>query len=72
MPLLQAQRPKRSVYARGVIACRKCATPIYVYKLNMLPDEFSLRCSKCSDRGLYLKREVVVEELPERRKKPRK
>jgi len=71
MPALQSQRPKKSVYMRGMIACRKCATPIYVYKLNAMPDEFSVQCPKCRDRGIYLKRAVVLQDLPERRKKPR-
>jgi len=72
MSILQAHRPKRSTYQRGVVACRKCGNQIHVHKLKALPDEFSVRCSGCGDRGLYLKRAVTVEELPERRKKPRK
>ena len=52
--------------------CRKCAAPIYVYRLSAMPDEFSVQCSKCRDRGIYLKRAVVLEELPERRRKLRK
>ena len=62
---------KKNVYQRGVIACRKCNSPINVYKLRPLPDEFSVRCSQCGDRGHYKKRELAVQELPERRKKPR-
>jgi hypothetical protein len=65
------QLPKKSVYQRGVIACRKCNAPINVYKLKPLPDEFSVRCPQCEDRGHYLKRELAVQDLPERRKKPR-
>jgi hypothetical protein len=71
MAKLLTTRQKR-FYQRGVVACQKCAAPIYVYKLNALPDEFSLRCNKCGARGFYLKRAIAIEELPERRKKPRK
>jgi hypothetical protein len=72
MSTLLAQRPKKAVYQRGMIECRKCAMPIYVHKLNALPDEISLRCAKCGDRGVYLKRAIASEDMPERRKKPRK
>ena len=69
--LLPTQRPKKSTYDRGVVACAKCAAPIYVYKLKSLPDEFSVRCTHCGDRGIYAKREIGIESLPERRRKPR-
>jgi hypothetical protein len=71
MAMLFAQHPKKTFYQRGTIACQKCAAPIYVFRLKTLPDEFSLRCSKCGDRGFYLKQSVTVDELPERRRKPR-
>lgn len=71
MPLLLSQRPKKTMYQRGVVACRKCAAPINVYKLKALAEEFSLHCKKCGDRGFYQKRELGIEELLERRKKPR-
>jgi predicted Zn finger-like uncharacterized protein len=64
-------RPKR-FYQRGAVTCQKCAAPIYVYKIKALPDEFSVRCSKCGARGFYSGRAVIVEDMPERRKKPRK
>ena len=71
MSALRITRQKR-FYQRGVVACQKCAAPIHVYKLAALPDEFSVRCSRCGARGFYAKRTVAIEELPERRKKPRK
>jgi Zn finger protein HypA/HybF involved in hydrogenase expression len=69
MAALQAQ--KRRVYQRAVIACRKCTTPIPLHKLNALPDEFSVRCPRCGDRGIYAKRAITIKDLPERRKNPR-
>ncbi len=72
MSMLQTHRPKKAVYLRGMVICRKCAAPLYVHKLNVLAEEFSVRCTKCGDRGIYAKREIAVEELPERRRKPRK
>jgi hypothetical protein len=71
MSLLLSQRPKKTLYARGAVVCRKCAAPIYVYMLKALAEEFSLHCSKCGDRGLYSKHAITIEELPERLKKPR-
>jgi len=71
MSLLQLQRPRKAVYERGTVACRKCAAPLHVYRLKALADEFSLHCRKCGDRGIYLKRDLDVEALPERRRKPR-
>jgi hypothetical protein len=72
MSMLQIQRPRKAVYLRGEIACHKCMAPIHVYKIKTLPEEFSVRCSKCGDRGIYRKSAVVAQELRERRKKPRK
>lgn len=63
---------KNTVYQRGVVACSTCGAPIYIFKFNTLPDEFSLQCHKCGRRGMYLKRAIGFEELPERRKKPRR
>jgi len=71
MAVLQAQRPKKSTWERGVVACVKCASPIYVYKIRTLPEEFSLRCTRCGDRGIYTKRALGIESLRERRKKAR-
>ena len=70
MSVLLGQRPKKT-YQRGVVACTKCAAPIYVHRLKTLPEEFSLRCPHCGDRGLYQKRAIALEEVPERRKKAR-
>jgi hypothetical protein len=72
MATLLSQRPKKSVYQRGVVVCRKCASPIPVYRLKGLAEEFSVTCPKCRDRGIYSQRAMSVEMLPERRKKPRK
>jgi predicted Zn finger-like uncharacterized protein len=69
--LSQTQRPKKSTYERGVVACAKCAAPIYIHKLKALPDEFSVRCTRCGDRRLYAKRAINFEIMPERRRKPR-
>ncbi|HEX5212745.1 MAG TPA: hypothetical protein VFW22_13550 [Pseudolabrys sp.] len=71
MSLLPTRRPAKQTYERGVLACVKCAAPIYVHKLKRLPDEFSVRCPRCGDRGLYAKRALTIESLRERRRKPR-
>jgi len=71
MSLLRTQRSRKTTYERGVVACAKCAAPIYVYKLKALPDEFSVRCTRCGDRGIYAKHAISFEIMPERRRKPR-
>jgi len=67
-----AQRSRKATYQRGLIACRKCSAPIYIYRLQALPGEFSVQCPKCKDRSIYVKGAIALEELPERRRKPRK
>jgi len=62
---------RRSVYHRGVVNCPRCATPIHVYKLGGVAEEFSVHCKKCGTRAMHSKRSLNVEELPERRRKPR-
>jgi len=62
----------KTAYQRGVVACRKCGTLIPVQNFSALPDEFSVRCPGCSDRAFYAKPTVAIQELPERRKKPRR
>jgi len=66
------QLRKGAMYERGVLDCAKCSSPIHVFKVNTIADEFSARCPKCGHRGVYLKRSLSVELLPERRKKPRR
>lgn len=72
MSAVHAQYQKRAFYQRGVLACRKCGAPIYVHKLAGLPDEISLRCARCGDRGLYAARAIAIQDVPERRRKPRR
>jgi ribosomal protein L37E len=62
MSALLAERQKK-MYQRGEIICRKCAAPIYVYKFSALPDEFSVRCPRCGDRGMHLKRAITIHEV---------
>jgi DNA-directed RNA polymerase subunit RPC12/RpoP len=61
----------REVCRLGVVECTKCTSPVYVRKPDTIVDEFSVPCTKCGHRGLYLKRLLYTEELPERRRKPR-
>ncbi|HZP77232.1 MAG TPA: hypothetical protein VFB45_13900 [Pseudolabrys sp.] len=69
-----AYRPhmqKRATWQRGAVICARCAAPVYVTKLQAVADEFSAQCKSCGHRGLYDKRAMNIEQLPERRKKPR-
>jgi len=60
------------MYRRGVVACQKCEAPIYVHKFAALPDEISLSCARCGARGIYSRRALHVEDVPERRKTKRR
>jgi RNase P subunit RPR2 len=71
MAAQRVQLLPRAVYRRGVAACRKCQTLIPIQNLNTLPDEFSVRCPDCGDRTFYSKRAVAIQDMPERRRKPR-
>ena len=72
MPAQRIQLLGKPGYQRGVVACRKCKALIPVQNFNVLADEFSVRCPSCGDRAFYAKRAVAIQELPERRKKPRR
>jgi hypothetical protein len=62
---------RRAVYPRGSVACHACGTAIHVYRLATLPNEFSLRCPACGARDFYSSRVMTIEQMPERRRKPR-
>jgi len=62
---------KAAVYQRGLVHCEKCRAPIYIRRMQALADEFSVRCERCGHRGIYSRRSVIIEDLPERRSKPR-
>ena len=66
-----ASMKRRAVYLRGTIGCTRCGNAIHVYKVARLASEFSLRCPHCATRGFYDKRALMVEQLPERRRRPR-
>jgi DNA-directed RNA polymerase subunit RPC12/RpoP len=62
----------KPAFQRGVVACKKCGALIPVQNFSALPDEFSVRCPGCGERAFYAKRAVAIQQLPERRKKPRR
>ena len=63
---------KRSaVYLRGTIGCTRCGNAIHVYKVARLASEFTLRCAHCGTRSFYDKRALMIEQLPDRRRRPR-
>ncbi len=71
MSALPKQRLKRSAYQRGIVTCTKCVKYIPIQRLNALADEFSVQCPHCGSRGMYSKRAIRIEDMPERRQKPR-
>jgi DNA-directed RNA polymerase subunit RPC12/RpoP len=66
-----ASTKKLTVYLRGTIGCARCANAIHVYKVARLASEFTLRCPHCGTRSFYDKRTLMIEQLPERRRRPR-
>ncbi len=72
MSALPVQRLKRNAYQRGIVTCAKCGKLIPIQRLNALADEFSVQCPHCAARGMYSKRAIRIEDMPERRKKPRR
>lgn len=62
---------KGAVYERSLVPCQKCGTKIYLQRQQGVADEFSVRCPRCAHRGIYSHNAIVIEELPERRRKPR-
>lgn len=66
------ERFKRAIYPRGALGCIKCGHTIHVYKVSGLAAELSLRCPHCGTRGFYDVRMMAIEEMPERRQKPRR
>ena len=70
-PVRSTEFRRRAVYPRGSIACHACGAAIHVYQLTALPDEFSLPCPACGARDLYSARVMTIEQMPERRRKPR-
>ena len=70
-PAKSTEFRRRAVYPRGAVACHACGKAIHVYRLATLPDEFSLRCPACGARDFYSSRVMMIEQMPERRRKPR-
>jgi DNA-directed RNA polymerase subunit RPC12/RpoP len=63
----QLSNLNRATAERGVVDCEKCRTPIYVNKPASVSVEFSVPCPHCGHRGIYFKRMLVTETIPERR-----
>jgi len=61
----------RATVERGVIDCEKCRSPIYVNKPGSVSVEFCVPCPHCGHRGIYFKRMLTTEHVPEWRNKGR-
>ena len=57
----------RATTERGIINCEKCRAPIYVNKPTTVSIEFCVPCTHCGHRGIYFKRMLTTETIPERR-----
>jgi DNA-directed RNA polymerase subunit RPC12/RpoP len=57
----------RATTERGVLACEKCSAPIYVNNPGSVSIEFCVPCTHCGHRGIYFKRMLTLETIPERR-----
>ena len=63
----QTQGFNRAATERGVVNCDKCRTPNFVNKPASVRVEFSVPCPHCGHRGIYFKRMLTTETIPERR-----
>ncbi len=66
-----AKNASLGVWQRGAVECGKCRTPIHVQRPNTVALEFSVPCERCGYRGFYFKRMLYIEDVSERRTKPR-
>ena len=64
--------PRTRKYLRGSVACKKCGAPHNIHKVDAVATDFSTRCPACSQRNFYSKAELTIEQMPERRRAPRK
>jgi hypothetical protein len=67
----KVSQARYGTYQRGAVTCAKCGSPIYIYKLGTLANEFSVSCRKCGHRTHADKSAIRIELMPERRKRPR-
>jgi hypothetical protein len=58
---------RRATTERGVLNCEKCRAPIYVNNPGSVSIEFCVPCAHCGHRGIYFKRMLTLETIPERR-----
>ncbi|EJW13510.1 hypothetical protein A33M_3494 [Rhodovulum sp. PH10] len=61
----------RSTFLRGIVRCPRCGGEIPFHKVEAVADEFSLGCGACGHRGFFRKSEIAVQQMPERRRRPR-
>lgn len=71
MPPSKRYSSKGAVYERSLVHCQKCGAKVFLQRLLGSADEFSVRCPRCGHRGIFARNAIVIEELPERRRKPR-
>ena len=55
-------RPQ-STFQRGIVSCQKCLAPIHVFRPSGIANEFSARCNKCGNRGLFHKHSLKIDAL---------
>lgn len=63
----QTSNLNRATTERGVVDCEKCRAPIHVNNPASVSVEFSVPCTHCGHRGIYFKRMLTTETIPERR-----
>jgi endogenous inhibitor of DNA gyrase (YacG/DUF329 family) len=62
---------RRGTFSRGTVRCPTCAAVIPLRKADDVDEEFSARCPHCGRRSFHHRCDMAIEQLIDRRKKPR-
>jgi DNA-directed RNA polymerase subunit RPC12/RpoP len=62
---------RRGTFTRGTVLCPTCKAAIHLRHPERVDEEFSARCPGCGRRSFHHRRDMTIEQLVDRRKKPR-
>jgi endogenous inhibitor of DNA gyrase (YacG/DUF329 family) len=72
VPLQPAfKNTRRGTFTRGTVQCPSCRAAIFLRNPERVDEEFSARCPHCGKRSFHNRRDIKIEQLVDRRKKPR-
>jgi uncharacterized paraquat-inducible protein A len=72
VPLQPAfKNTRRGTFSRGTVQCPACRAAIHLRNPEQVDQEFSARCTRCGRRSFHNRSDMAIEQLVDRRKKPR-